>query len=174
MKFTGRLISVNTDWQTGKNNIVFSVNEFSALKEIDAIKDVEVLDITARKHRKKRSLDANACLWFCIGEMSKALNADKWEIYLRLLRRYGKYTYIVVKEKAAADMKRYWRECEEIGTVDIHGEKAVQMLCYFGSSSYDSKEMSDLIEGAVSEMKEMGLEPPLPATIREAIDRWKA
>ena len=43
------------------------------------------------------------------------------------------------------------------------------MVCYFGSSTYNSKEFSDLLNGVVSEMEEMGLQPPPTREIVQAL-----
>lgn len=111
-------------------------------------------------HREKRSLNQNALLWECLGQMASALRADKWDVYLQMLKRYGSYTYICVKPKAVEAVKKQWREVEEIGTVDINGQESVQLLCYFGSSTMNGHEFSVLLDGVKSEMKEMGLPTP--------------
>lgn len=126
-----------------------------------------------KEHRQKRSLNANALLWKCLGDISEALKTDKWQVYLQMLRRYGKYTYICVKPGVVDAVKKQWRECEEIGEIQIGGETAVQMLCYFGSSTYDSKEFSILLDGVISEMKEMGLETPMSTEMERAIELWE-
>jgi len=172
MKFTGKVESVSRDWKTEKLQITFSVNEKNAAAEIDKIKDEETLSIEAVKYRKKRSLNANALLWACLGDIAAALRTDKWDVYLMMLRRYGKFTYICVKPNVVDAVKMQWREVEEIGTVKIGKEDAVQLLCYFGSSTYDTKEMSVLIDGVISEMKEMGLETPVPRDLQRALEAW--
>lgn len=111
-------------------------------------------------HREKRSLNQNALLWECLGQMASALRADKWDVYLQMLKRYGTYTYICVKPKAVEAVKKQWREVEEIGKVDINGQESVQLLCYFGSSTMNGHEFSVLLDGVMSEMKEMGLPTP--------------
>jgi len=143
-----------------------------ATADINDLMDCESLDIKVTKHRKKRSLDANALLWACLGEIASALRADKWDIYLKMLKRYGKYTYICVKPKVVEAVKAQWRECEEIGKININGAEAVQLLCYFGSSTYDTKEFSALLDGVISEMKEIGLAPPPSKHIKEALEQW--
>ena len=173
MKFTGRLNGITKDWKTGQFLVSFTVNEPAALSDAESIQGVEKLSIEAVKYRKKRSLDANAMMWACIGDIATALNADKWDIYLRLLKRYGKYTYICVKPNVVDAVKAQWRETEVIGEVDINGQKAVQMLCYFGSSTMNSKEFSVLLDGVISEMKEMGLTPPPTEEMRRAIELWE-
>ena len=69
-------------------------------------------------------------------------------------------------------MKKQWRESEEVGEIDVNGEKAVQMLCYYGSSTYDTREMSVLIDGVVSECKELDIETISPTELREMKERW--
>lgn len=173
MRFTGKLLSVNRDWQTGKYSITFSVNEQSSLNEIEKIKNLDKLSIEAKKYREKRSLDANALLWACLSEIAVALRTDKWDVYLMMLKRYGKYTYICVKPNVVESVKAQWRECEEIGKININGQEAVQLLCYFGSSTYDTKEMSVLIDGVISEMEEMGIETPESREVKRAIEEYE-
>lgn len=132
----------------------------------------KLFDIT--EHREKRSRDANALLWACLGELAGALRSDKWTVYLQMLKRYGQYTYICVKPKAVEAIKKQWRECEEIGHINIDGQDSVQMLCYFGSSTYNSKEFSILLDGVISEMKEMGLETPADRELKRAIEQMEA
>lgn len=131
----------------------------------------KLFDIT--EHREKRSKDANALLWACLGELAGALRSDKWTVYLQMLKRYGQYTYICVKPKAVEAVKKQWRECEEIGRVDVGGQEAVQMLCYFGSSTYNSKEFSILLDGVISEMKEMGLDTPTDREFKRVIKQME-
>ena len=172
MDFTGNLKGIQTDWASGETIISFTVNEKTALQEVDKLRDKK-LSIKAVQHREKRSLDANAMLWACLGEIAAVLRADKWEVYLQMLKRYGKYTYICVKPNVVEAMKAQWRECEEIGKIDINGKEAVQMLCYFGSSTYDSKEFSVLLDGVISEMKEIGLQPPASGDMKRALEQWE-
>lgn len=173
MIFTGTLKDVSMDWKSGKYNITFTCNESAAIHEVEGIQNCEKLQIKAEKHRERRSLDANALLWKCLGDIASELRTDKWEVYLQMLKRYGKYTYICVKPSVVDAMKTQWRESEVIGEVDINGKKAVQMLCYFGSSTYDTKEFSALLDGVVSEMTEMGLQPPMSQDMQRALENWE-
>lgn len=170
METTGRVKSVTRDFKSGKVIVGF---ELDTLPDLDALSQCEVLDISAKKHREKRSLNANGLLWKCLGEMAAVLRADKWDIYLQMLKRYGEYTYVCVKPKAVDMLKRQWRECEEIGTISVNGIPAVQLLCYYGSSTYDTKQFSVLLDGVISEMKEMGLEPPTSEQMRRVLEEWE-
>lgn len=173
MEWTGKVLSVSNDWLTGQTTITLSVNEKSALNEIAKIKDVDKLKIKAAKYREKRSLDANALLWVCLGQIAESIRADKWDVYLQMLKRYGQYTYICVKPNMVDAVKAQWRECEVVGDININGREAVQMLCYFGSSTYDTKQFSVLLDGVISEMVEMGLQPPASEEMRRALEQWE-
>ncbi len=172
MKATGELKEVARDWVSKKLKITFEINENLNQETIESIQGVK-LSIKAEKYKKKRSLDANALLWVCLGQIASALRTDKWEVYLQMLKRYGKYTYICVKPGVVEAVKQQWRECEEIGEVDINGQKAIQMLCYFGSSTYNTQEFSVLLDGVISEMKEMNLETPTSEEMKRAIEQWE-
>lgn len=159
MEFTGTIRGIDKNYITGEINITFSVNEKNTvLPEYEKLKDCKKLRIRAVQYRKKRSLDANAYLWALLQKMAEVLRTDKWSLYLQMLKRYGKFTYIVVKPAAVEAVKKQWRECEEVGEIDVNGDKAVQMLCYYGSSTYDTKEFSVLLDGVISEAKALEIE----------------
>ncbi len=174
MDVTGVLKDIQRDWQTDKFIISVVINEKISQEMIDKIKDCK-LSIILKRFRKKRSLDANGLLWHCLGEIAKSMNppVDKWDVYLDMLKSYGKFTYICVKPNMVEAMKKQWRECEVVGDIDINGKEAVQMLCYFGSSTYDTKEFSVLLDGVISEMAEMGLETPASQDIQRALEQWE-
>lgn len=132
--------------------------------------DDRVYDIVP--HKEKRSLNANALLWACIGEIANKMRMDNWTVYLNMLKSYGQYTYVLCKPHAVAKMKEIWRETEEIGEVDVNGQKSVQLLCYYGSSTYDTKEFSRLLDGVIQEMKNIGLQPPPSEQMQQALLAW--
>ena len=173
MEFTGKVEGVVKNWSTNQYQITFSVNEESAIGQIDNIMKCDKLSIKATKYRQKRSLDANGLLWLCLGRIASNLRTDKWDVYLEMLKRYGQYTYIVVKEKVVEQVKQQWRECEVVGEIEVNGQKAIQMLCYFGSSTYNSKEFSVLLDGVISEMQEMGIETPTSSELKRVMEQYE-
>lgn len=158
------------DVTTGKWLLTFETVELPDIFDKTRDKD---LNLEIKQHRNHRSKDANALLWECIGRLAMALRADKWDIYLLMLKRYGQYTYIVVPPNAVDMVARQWRECEVIGDININGRDGVQMLCYYGSSTYDTKQFSILLDGVISEMKEIGLTAPTSEDMRRSIEEWE-
>lgn len=173
MEFAGRFKTMVKDWRGEGQEITFTVDGNLTAAQLESIADAEKLRITAVKWHKKRSLDANALLWKCLGDIAASLGADKWQIYLMMLKRYGKYTYVCVRPEAVEMVKRQWRETEEVGKVEINGQEAVQLLCYYGSSTYDTKQFSTLLDGVISEMQEMGLETPASEEMRRSLEEWE-
>jgi hypothetical protein len=173
MEFTGQIKGISNDFVSGETLITFSVNEnTTVLPEYEKLKNCKKLRIKAVQYREKRSLDANAYLWVLLQKLAEVLQTDKWSVYLQMLKRYGQFTYIVVKPGAVEAVKKQWRECEEIGEIDVNGTKAVQMLCYYGSSTYDTKDFSILLDGVISECKELGIETLPPAELQRIKEQW--
>ena len=147
------------------------------LEDIAKYKDMD-LDISFSKHRNRRSLDANACLWGCLAKIADKIGMDNWSVYLYMLERYGKYTHVVVKPEAVKDLQRQWRETKVVGDIlvmDDSGEPTPmkQVLCFYGSSTYDSKEFARLLDGVIEDMKDLGLEAPPSDEMRAIIEEKK-
>lgn len=125
------------------------------------------------EHKERRSLNANALLWKCLGDIATAIHSDKWTVYLQMLKRYGTFTHICVKPEAVEGIRKQWREIEEVGRGKINGVESVQLLCYFGSSTMDSREFSRLLDGVISELKEMGLPSPADEDLKRVIEQME-
>ena len=166
---TGRLKDITRDIFTKKYIVSFVVDSIDNLEEIKE----SLLSIVVKVFRGKRSLNANALMWKCLSDIAASLNTDKWTVYLKMLKRYGKFTYIITKPCAVKDVKKQWREVEEVGTINVNGQEAVQLLCYFGSSTYDTKEFSVLLDGIISEMKEMGIPTPGEEELERSLELWE-
>ena len=170
MEFTGNIKGIARDWQTNQFNITFTINESSAVNEIDKLKDSK-LSIKAVKHREKRSLDSNAYAWVLMQKIAEAVNSDKWSIYLECLKKYSRaFSHVIVKPEAVEKMKELYRTCVDLGEISVNGTTGHQLQVYYGSSTFNTKEMSVFIDGIVSECKELGIE----TLAQEELERMKA
>ena len=170
MEFTGEIKGIARDWNTNQFNITFTINENSVVNEVDKLKDCK-LSIKAVKYRQKRSLDSNAYAWLLIQKIAEAVNSDKWSIYLECLKKYSRaFSHVIVKPEAVEKMKELYRTCVDLGEISVNGTKGHQLQVYYGSSTFNTKEMSVFIDGIVSECKELGLETLAP----EELERMKA
>lgn len=130
------------------------------------------LSIEVKRWRERRSLDANAYLWVLLQKMAEVLHSSKDEMYLEMLDKYGQFTFIIVRPDAVERMAQNWRTVRVLGEVGVDGQCGVQMQCFYGSSTYDTREMAVLIDGVVSECKELGIETLPPDELAAMKDAW--
>ena len=171
MKIKARLNSIAQDYSTRKYTISLDMIDGN-IAEIEKYKDKD-LAVEIKQYRKARSLDANAMLWACLGDISAVTGIDKWSLYIKYLRECGQYTMIDIKAEALPMFKRVYRECELVGSRYVDGEEILQVLCYYGSSNYDSKEFSILLDKVISDMKEAGLDVPTSKEMERALEIWQ-
>lgn len=172
MKLRGKFkdASVNFD---GSASLVFTTTDITAVKQVaDDMRELE-LDIEVSKHRDKRSLQANRLLWECIGRIATARKDDKWDVYLQMLRKWGKFTYVDIIAQAVEEFKAQWRECIVVGEHETNGIKYVELLCCFGSSRYNTEEFSNLLDGIMHEMEADGIPIPTSTELEEALKNWR-
>ena len=134
-----------------------------------------------KERREKRSLNANSYCWVLIGEIAERTNVSNQDVYEEMLRRYSKaYTYIIVKPEALEQTKSTLKAAHiyayeiESGEIEINGREGIQLQLFFGSSTFDTKQMSRLIDGIVSEAKELGIETATPDELARYKGEWKA
>lgn len=177
MKIRVQRINMQYD-ETGKPQIIFTTNEnrLQLQQEVAELKQIinkgKELSAEVKVYRHKRSLNANSYFWLILSEMAVILHTTKDELYLVMLERYGVYTHLIVKPNVVERVKEEWRTVRELGPVTVNGTTGIQLQCYFGSHTYDSKEMSALIDGAVQEAKELGIETMTPAEIVRLKSEW--
>lgn len=163
MKAKGRITGIQMPFRSKRPVVSFEVQ--AEPEALEKYMDID-LDISFSRHRNRRSIDANAFLWACLGEIARAINSDTWSIYLYMLERYGKFTHILVKPEAVEQVRQVWRETKIVGEKD----GMIQMLCFFGSSTYNTKEFSQLLDGIISEMKGMHLETPPDEEMKQLLE----
>ena len=108
------------------------------------------------KKRKKRSNDANAFCWKLCTEIANVLRADKDSIYVDMLKHYGQSD--IVSVLSTVDVKGYFKYYDEFGKGFVNGKEFTHYKVYKGSSEYDTKEMSILIDGIIDEAKALDIE----------------
>lgn len=108
------------------------------------------------RKKKKRSLDANAYLWKLSTEIANVLRADKESIYVDMLKKYGQSD--VVSVLSTVDVKGYFKYYDEFGKGYVNGKEFTHYRVYKGSSEYDVREFSILLDGVIDEAKNLDIE----------------
>lgn len=172
MKVKGKLNNISFDIQ---GNAILSLEVYeknTLLREYEKLKDVEILDIEVKKHRNKRSLNANNYLWVLVNELGNELNLSKDEVYLLMLKRYGQNQLVSIVSEI--NPKGYFKYYEIAGTTTLNNKDFTHYRVYKGSSEYDTKEMSILIDGVVSECQALGISTLTPNELAELKSAWNA
>lgn len=108
------------------------------------------------RKRKKRSTDANALCWKLCTEIANVLRTDKDSIYIDMLKRYGQSDIISVL--SAVDVKGYFKYYDVFGTGYVNNKEFTHYKVYKGSSEYDTREMSILLDGIIDEAKNLDID----------------
>lgn len=153
-----------------------------ARRFVETIKD-RVYTARIQEKRQKRSLDANAYCWVLLGRLSEELSKNGTvkspkEIYRDLIPEIGgNYEIVPVREDLIDHWQLVWSHgrtgwlCEDLGecrkTPGYHN-----IICYYGSSVYDSKQMSRLIDLVVQECRQLGIETMTPNELEALKAGW--
>ena len=180
MKFTGKISGISRDYFTGKFLITFQSNE-DISQGYENLKSIELLDVTADKHRKKRSLDANAYFHVLVGKIADVLGISKQRCKNILIGRYGQIEFLsegipaVIKTNVSVEQMLDQETLHVVPCgVEVQNGKELNFFrIYRGSHTYDTKEMSILIDGTVQEAKELGIETATPDEIERMKTLWK-
>ena len=172
MKFTARIKDIGRTL-AGSLTITLESQQMDA-DEATALLNMDKLDVEIKKHSKKRSKEANRYYWELSSRLAEALHVSKPYIHNYLLRKYGQLEIISGQAIYAVlpDTDEAMKKADEDQMVHLRPTSEVKMgkdgtmfrtyLMIKGSHEYNTKEMSELIDGLVIECKEMGIEtlPP--------------
>lgn len=172
MEAIGKITSVARDLPSGQFIISFGVPTLPS--DLETLTGCDALDITAKRHREKRSLNANSYFHVLTGKIAEANGTTLTHEKNAFIREYGQYEYIdgmipTVTVKAEYEDRMLEMESVHLKTIERPGE-VVKMAFLRGSHTYDTKEMSRLIDGVVEAAKELGIETLTP----EQLERMKA
>lgn len=154
-------IEVDSDFRT----------EYERLKESDVRVDIV-------KYRNPRSKDANAYFHVLVNKIAEAKNLGEAEVKQMLVLDYGTLareedgTIIGFKLPASVNVAAIYKYAK---TFDIREENGKLFNCYVvykHTSDMDSKEMARLIDGAIHEAKELGIETDTPDQLAKFKERW--
>lgn len=155
-----------------KSDTVRVITELASY--IDGLKDNKDYTLTVKEKKEKRSLSANNYFWVMVDQLAEKLNIGKTDIYRSYVKEIGGNNDIVCcLDRAVSDLCQAWQG-RGIGwlteTEPSKLEGCTNVRLYYGSSVYDTAQMSRLIELIVADCKENDIETLTP----EEIDRMNA
>lgn len=159
----------------GKLKVTFEVDK-GKLDAIQGLPD-KVLDMTIKDHREKRSLDANAYCFVLIGKLAEKLGIPKDEVYRNAIREISSnYITACYQDKDIEQLKATWERNGlgwQVETFPSKVKGCTNVNMYYGSSVFDSKQMSQLLDGIIEDCKAVGIETRTPQEIEDLKSLWK-
>ena len=138
--------------------------------------DDKQYSLEIKEKKKKRSLDANAYFWALAHKIAGKSGVEVSAVYRSYIREIGGNNDIVcIQDKAVDNFCRIF-ESHGLGWVTERIPSKIDgctnVICYYGSSTYDTAQMSRLIELAIQDCKEYGIEYLTPAEIAGMLSAW--
>lgn len=155
----------------------------TAKEFVQTMKD-KLYDATLKEHRERRSLDANAYFWLLVGKLAATLTQGKTivspeEIYRSYILRIGDNSQTVpIRDDAKWQWVKAWQAhgkgwiCEDLGSSKLDGY--TNIICYYGSSVYDTAQMSRLITLVVQDCQDQDIETKTPEELALLESEWGA
>jgi len=167
------MLNKHACWFEIPNNMVDKFNKLT-----DKACSIEV-----KEYKGNRSLSANGYLWILLDQLSKKINIPKGDMYIKMIRRYGVFDQVIIKDEALTELIRKWDNantsvehveslCEITKTFRKGPQVWHEVTCHNGSSGYDSKQFSRLLEGVISECELIGIDTMTPDEIEKLMANY--
>lgn len=139
-------------------------------------KDEKQYSLEIKECKKKRSLDANAYFWALAHKISGKAGIEVTEVYRSYVKEIGGNNDIVcVQDKAVEAFCKAWSHNGlgwQTETMPSRIPGCTNVICYYGSSTYDTIQMSRLIGLAIQDCKEYGIEYLTERELGEMLAAW--
>ena len=175
MKIVGRLIEIGFSLGGNPRLTIETKDKNTLLAGFDELHEHEVV-VEVKRYSPRRSLDANAFYWLLCGKLAEKTGVGTAEIYRNHVRNIGgNYEVYCGKTEAVEKLIKAW-EKNGLGwiaeTTPSKLEGCTNAILYYGSSTYDSRQMSRLIDQMVQDCKEQGIQTETPAEIARMCEAW--
>ena len=137
----------------------------------------KLYNLEVKEYRKKRSLDANAYAWVLIHKLAVAMRMTPEEVYLQQVLNVGNnFTPMCVREQDVDRFKKSWQSnglgwpVRDLGYSQVPGCR--NLMAYHGSSTYDTAQMSRLIDNLVQDCKALDIETLSPERLALLKEEW--
>lgn len=127
--------------------------------------------------KKKRSLNANAYAWKLINDIALAVRESPEDVYREALKNIPNICEVLcVQDKAVDSMERLWTR-NHIGRRVEREESKIKgctnLYIYYGSSDFDPRQMSMLIDNLVQDAQALGIETRPEEEIKSLLEAWE-
>lgn len=141
----------------------------------DLLAQNKQLECDIHKYVKKRSSEANRYFWVLCDKIATLLRTTKESIYRDIISRVGVWTALEIDNDAVDRFNASWERnglgwiTQVVGPAETDPVNKKQVFAYYGSSTYNSEEMSRIIDETVFIAQENGIETKTPDEIADMI-----
>ena len=158
--------------------LCLKVNETAPAREFVLKKQNKLYDCKIKQHRDKRSMNANDYCWVLLDKLAEVLQVKKEDLYRGYIRDIGGNSETVcVRNNAVDKLVDGWRH-NGIGwqteTFPSKISGCTNVTLYYGSSTYDTVQMSRLIDLIIEDCREQGIEILQPERLAAMMEGWDA
>lgn len=147
---------------------------YASILEAFRTKFLPNLEYELKVIRKKRSLDANAFCWKLCTEIANVVGNTKEDVYRDAISHVGVYEVLQFTDAdAMARFKQKWMANGEGWLTKTIDKDKMTIMAFYGSSRYDTKEMSILIDFLVQQGKDLGIQVLTEEQIELMKTEWK-
>lgn len=177
MQTTGTIEDISIDYKTRKSKISLLLDS-KEIEIIEQLKNEDKLNVELKKYRAKRSINANNYFWKLLQELCELAEIDTVEEYKRRVKELGIFRRFRIEKDNIKTFEKMWTAqgvawfCEIADTEYIGNTEFKIINAYYGSSSFNSKQMSRLIDGLVQDCKPYGIETKTPAELKSLLESW--
>lgn len=141
--------------------------------------DTKILTIQVKKDeevyvkKKKRSNNANAMFWELLQQLCEEMNLDVIQEYRKRVKELGIFQSFELDTKNVPTFEKIWCEKGLGWFTEKVDESALKtrINAYYGSSSYNSKQFSRLLDNLVQDCRSVGIQTLDDLEIEELIRR---
>lgn len=163
------------------NDKIKAIAELSSY--IDSLEPDKDYYIKVGKLKKKRSLNANAYAWVLLDKIAEQIHESVSEIYRGYVKEIGGNSDDVLicesspeeLSKAVDRLRKFW-ELRGLGwqseVIESDKDTECYVRLYYGSSVYDTVQMSRLIDMIVQDCEMFGIETKDPAELEKLVEEW--
>lgn len=149
-----------------------NIEQLNELLQDDKVKLVQI-----DHHKKKRSLDANAYCFVLCQKIAEVIGNTKEYVYKQAIKQVGQFEILPIRNDAVERWIEAW-ESKGLGwQTEIMGPSKLEgytnTINYYGSSVYNTKEMSVLLNEIVTQAESLGIQAMTPAEIQRLKDQWR-
>lgn len=164
--------------ETGQLIIDIPPDQRGAVMRFLRTKKDKIYELIIKEYRQKRSLDANAYAWVLIHKLAKAMQITPLEVYQQAVLTVGdNYTPMCVRELDKDRFVRNWEcrgdgwQCVDRGQSSVEGCRTI--FAYYGSSVFDTAQMSRLIDSLIQDCKALDIETLPPEKLALLKEEWR-